>query len=73
MIFNGDGYSDARQEEAASRGLKNLRTNGRRGGRVHVPEVVEVFERYGVLSARELKAREDVIFEYYALTLLGRG
>ena len=26
-----------------------------------------VFERYGVLSARELKAREDVIFEYYAL------
>ena len=45
--------------------------HGRRGGRVHVPEVVEVFESATACSsARELKAREDVIFEYYALTLL---
>ncbi len=70
VIFNGDGYSDAWQEEAASRGLKNLRTTVDAVVEYTSPEVVEVFERYGVLSARELKAREDVIFEYYALTLL---
>ncbi|MFT4086307.1 MAG: glutamine synthetase III [Gordonia sp. (in: high G+C Gram-positive bacteria)] len=70
VIFNGDGYSDEWQDEAAARGLKNLRTTVDAVVEYTSPEVVEVFEKYGVLSARELKAREDVIFEYYALTLL---
>ncbi|MFW0788222.1 glutamine synthetase III [Gordonia sp. CPCC 205333] len=70
VIFNGNGYSDEWQEEAAARGLKNLRTTVDAVTELTSPEVVEIFERYGVLSARELKAREDVIFEYYSLTLL---
>ncbi|NMO02424.1 glutamine synthetase type III [Gordonia sp. TBRC 11910] len=70
VIFNGNGYSDEWQEEAAARGLKNLRTTVDAVVEYTSPEVVEIFEKYGVLSARELKAREDVIFEYYALTLL---
>ena len=70
VIFNGNGYSDEWQEEAAARGLKNLRTTVNAVVEYTSPEVVEIFEKYGVLSARELKAREDVIFEYYALPLL---
>ncbi len=71
VIFNGNGYSDEWQEEAAARGLKNLRTTVDAVTEYTSPEVIEIFEKYGgVLSARELEAREDVIFEYYALTLL---
>lgn len=70
VVFNGNGYSDEWQAEAAARGLKNLRTTVDAVTEYTSPEVVEMFEKYGVLSARELKAREDVIFEYYALTLL---
>ena len=68
VIFNGDGCTPTPGRRPASRGLKNLRTT--------VDAVVGTsprssgLRRYGVLSARELKAREDVIFEYYALTLL---
>jgi glutamine synthetase len=70
VIFNGNGYSDEWQEEAAARGLKNLRTTVDAVTEYTSPEVVEIFEKYGVLSARELQAREDVIFEQYGLTIL---
>ncbi|MDL9938000.1 glutamine synthetase III [Gordonia sp. ABSL1-1] len=70
VVFNGNGYADEWQEEAAARGLKNLRTTVDAIPEYTSAETIEIFERYGVLSARELKAREDVNFEYYALTLL---
>ncbi|MGJ0119526.1 glutamine synthetase III [Williamsia sp. MIQD14] len=70
VIFNGDGYADAWQEEAASRGLKNLRTTVDAVPFMAEKENEELFERYGVLSARELEARKDVILEQYALTIL---
>ncbi|GAA2053083.1 glutamine synthetase III family protein [Williamsia deligens] len=70
VIFNGDGYADAWQEEAAARGLKNLRTTVDAVPFMAEAENEELFERYGVLSARELEARKDVILEQYALTIL---
>ena len=70
VIFNGDGYADAWQEEAASRGLKNLRTTVDAIPFMAEKENEELFERYSVLSARELEARKDVILEQYALTIL---
>ncbi|SIR75250.1 glutamine synthetase [Williamsia sterculiae] len=70
VIFNGDGYADVWQDEARSRGLKNLRTTVDAVTELGDADVVTAFEKYGVLSARELEAREDVIFEQYALTIL---
>ncbi|MGU3292438.1 glutamine synthetase III family protein [Williamsia sp. M5A3_1d] len=70
VIFNGDGYADAWQEEAASRGLKNLRTTVDAVPFMAEKENEDLFEKYGVLSARELEARKDVILEQYALTIL---
>lgn len=70
VVFNGDGYADAWQEEAAARGLKNLRTTVDAIPFMAEKENEELFERYGVLSARELEARKDVILEQYALTIL---
>ncbi|MBT0566521.1 glutamine synthetase III [Williamsia sp. CHRR-6] len=70
VIFNGDGYAQAWQDEAAARGLLNLRTTVDAIPFMAEKENEELFERYGVLSARELEARKDVILEQYALCLL---
>ncbi|MDX2167034.1 MAG: glutamine synthetase III [Deltaproteobacteria bacterium] len=69
VIFNGDGYSQAWHEEAAKRGLPNLRTSIDALPVLGSPEVTKLFETYGVLSARELHSRMDVYLEQYCLTV----
>ena len=70
VVFNGNGYSDEWQEEAASRGLLNLRTTVDAMEQYDLPEIKEVFSKYGILSERELEARKDVVLEQYSLALL---
>lgn len=69
VVFNGDGYSDNWQIEAAERGLPNLKTTLDAIPELIKPEAVEVFERYGVFSERELHSRYEVRLEQYALTI----
>ncbi len=69
VVFNGDGYSDNWQIEAAERGLPNLRTT-----LDALPELVsdgamELFEKYQVFSHREMHSRYDIGLEQYALTI----
>ncbi|MEP9394034.1 glutamine synthetase III [Gordonia sp. VNK1] len=70
VVFNGDGYSDAWQEEAQARGLLNLRTTVDAMAQLDEPANIELLSKYGILSDRELKARKDVVLEQYALALL---
>jgi glutamine synthetase len=65
IIFNGDGYSAAWHQEAAKRGLLNLKTAVDALPMLGMPEVVELFSKYGVLSARELQSRLDIYLEQY--------
>ncbi len=65
IIFNGNNYSADWEKEAARRALLNLRTSVDAFGEAMKPEVVAAFEKYGVLNARELKARYDVALEQY--------
>ncbi|ANI40945.1 glutamine synthetase III family protein [Mycolicibacterium vaccae] len=69
VVFNGDGYSDNWQIEAAARGLPNLKTTLDAIPELVKPEAVEVFEKYGVFSERELHSRVEVRLEQYALTI----
>ncbi|UXA16463.1 glutamine synthetase III [Mycobacterium sp. SMC-4] len=69
VVFNGDGYSENWQIEAASRGLPNLKTTLDAIPELIKPEAIEVFERYGVFSERELHSRYEVRLEQYALTI----
>jgi glutamine synthetase len=69
VVFNGDGYSDNWHIEAAERGLPNLKTTLDAVPELIKPEAVEVFERYGVFSERELHSRYEVRLEQYALTI----
>ncbi|QGY39268.1 glutamine synthetase type III [Pseudodesulfovibrio cashew] len=65
VVFNGDGYADAWQVEAAKRGLANLKTTPEALPMITGEEVVKVFEKYSVLSKDELHARCEVYHEQY--------
>ena len=69
IIFNGDGYSEEWHTEAAKRGLLNLKSTPDALPALQAPEVVQLFERYGVLSARELESRFETYVEQYCLTV----
>jgi glutamine synthetase len=65
VIFNGNGYSEEWHEEAARRGLPNLKTTADALGAYVDHSVVEVFEKYGVLSHEELHSRYEIALEQY--------
>ena len=69
VIFNGDGYSEAWHQEAAERGLPNLRTTVDALPVLDQDEVKSLFETYGVLSKRELHSRLEVYLELYCKTV----
>ena len=69
VVFNGDGYSENWQIEAAERGLPNLKTTLDAIPELITPESVELFERYGVFNERELHSRYEVRLEQYAMTI----
>ena len=69
IIFNGNNYSDDWQKEAAKRGLLNLKTSVDAYPELVKPDVVKTFEKYGVLSERELTARYGVALEQYNKTI----
>jgi len=65
VIFNGDGYSSEWHEEAAKRGLPNLKSTPDALPVLTSKEVVELFEKYDVLSQQELHSRREVYTEQY--------
>ena len=65
VIFNGNGYSQEWHDEAKRRGLPNLRTTAEALGTLVSPKNVALFEKYGVLSERELRSRYEIYMERY--------
>ena len=66
VLFNGNGYSEEWHAEAARRGLPNLRTTVDALPAFVSQESIDLFEKYGVLSAREVESRMEVKLEQYA-------
>ena len=69
VVFNGDGYSEKWQLEAAERGLPNLRTTLDALPELVTAEAVALFEKYKVFNDREMHSRYEVGLEQYALTI----
>lgn len=69
VIFNGDGYSEAWHAEAAERGLPNLKTTADALPSITGEDVIELFEKYGVLSEVELESRQEIYAEQYCAHL----
>ncbi len=67
ICFMGDNYDEAWHAEAGKRGLKNLRTTPDALPEVLAESTVSAFERYKVLSKRELESRYEVWVEQYVI------
>ncbi|GBF06539.1 glutamine synthetase [Deinococcus aerius] len=70
IVFNGDGYSEEWHREAEhERGLLNLRTSLDAIPLLTAPHNVELFSKFGVLSERELSARQEIMYDIYFKTV----
>ena len=65
VLFDGDNYAQAWHDEAAARGLPNLKTAPDAFPALVTQKALDLFEKYHVLSNRELLAREEVLLEQY--------
>ena len=69
IIFNGDGYSDAWHQEAEKRGLPNLKNSAEALPEISQPENFALFEKYNVLSKREVESRQETYLEQYVMAV----
>jgi glutamine synthetase len=69
VCFDGDNYADAWYEEAEQRGLANLHTTPDALPWLVEEQTINTFERYNVLSERELESRFEVFVEQYTTGL----
>ncbi len=66
IVFNGNGYSDEWIEEAARRGLPNIRNMVDAIPALTREHTVRLYERFGVLTRAELQSRAEIEYEIYA-------
>ena len=69
IIFNGNGYADEWVEEAARRGLPNIKSMIEAAETITTDKAVRLFEKFGIFTKVELESREEIIYETYAKTI----
>ena len=65
VVFNGNGYSDEWQQEAARRGLPNFKSTPKALDTYYSEKNVALFESLAVLDRTELQARTVIMTEDY--------
>jgi len=69
IIFNGDGYSQDWHAEAAQRGLLNLPNTLDALPLLTAEKNLALFEKYSIMTHRELESRAEIFFEQYFKTV----
>ena len=69
IIFNGNGYDNAWVEEAARRGLSNLRTTPEALGAFLTEKNIALFVMHGVYTKKEMESRHEIYLEGYSKTI----
>ncbi|MCA9275343.1 MAG: glutamine synthetase III [Phycisphaerales bacterium] len=65
IVFNGDNYAQAWQDEAARRGLPNLRSTADALPALETSTAKKLFRKHKVLSTSELESRVEIFAEKY--------
>ncbi len=65
IIFDGNGYSEEWQKEAARRGLANLPTTADAMPALISQKSIDLFEEFGILTEAEVRSRYEVKLEKY--------
>ena len=69
VIYNGDGYVEEWQQEAARRGLPNQKNTVDAIPAIIEKQSIELFAKYNVFSEKELHSRYVIFCESYVKTL----
>jgi glutamine synthetase len=69
IIFNGNGYSEAWQKEAAKRKLLNHKNTVDALPELISKDAIRCFETHKVLNEREVHARYEIMLEQYVKTI----
>ncbi|QAA80997.1 glutamine synthetase type III [Aequorivita sp. H23M31] len=71
--FEGDGYGEAWEKEAAKRGLSNFRSTPEALKAKVSKKSIALFEELGILSKVEMEARHEIELEEYAMRIQIEG
>lgn len=63
--FEGNGYSEEWEIEAAARGLSNIKSTPKSLDVYVTPESLELFEALGIYTKRESEARHEILLENF--------
>mgnify|MGYP005773578223 CR=1 FL=1 len=66
IVFNGNGYADEWIQEAARRGLPNIRSMVDAIPALVTEDTISLFEKYHVFTRAELESRAEIKYENYA-------
>jgi glutamine synthetase len=69
IVFNGDNYTEEWHKEAERRGLLNLRATLDALHHYCDKKNIELFEKYGILTKREIESREEIAYDQYFKTV----
>ena len=69
IIFNGNNYAEEWEQEAARRGLPNLKTAVDALRCFTAPKNIQLFARHGVLTEEEIRSRTEIMLDSYCKTL----
>ncbi len=63
--FEGNGYSEEWEKEAATRGLSNIKSTPKSLDVYVTPESIALFETLGIYNKRESEARHEILLENF--------
>ena len=69
VLFNGNGYTDEWVEEAAKRGLPNLKSLPDALPYFKEKESVELFTKHGIFTKEEIDSRYEILLENYSKSI----
>lgn len=65
IIFNGNGYAKAWEDEAEKRGLSNLRSTAKCLPTYTSPKNIDLVTKHGIFTEQEFLARHEIHLESY--------
>ncbi len=65
IVFNGNNYSEEWVEEAARRGLPNIKSTVEAIPALITEKAIRLFSKHGVLNETELHSRYEILLEQY--------
>ena len=73
IMFEGDGYSEEWADEAAKRGLNNLKTTPEALKKELDQKFIDLYEELGIYTHREIEARNEIKLEKYSTVIAIEG